>query len=381
MATIKKYTKKDGSTAYMFNAYLGVDPLTGKSKRTTRRGFRTQKEAKLALARITTGIDTTEKKPRNEKRISTFQDIYDLWSFQYINTVKAVTYERTVTIFDKHILPSFGKKNIQDIDIGFCQKEVNTWSQKLVNYSTVKSYVQKVFDFAISQKIINENPMRLVIMPRRQQLVDETESKNYFELDELKCFLKLIKQNYPEQDYIFFRMLAFTGMRKSEAMALCWNDIEFKNKMLSINKTVTIVNNQTAISTPKTKASKRYISLDPRTIADLKIWKLSQKKLLLKRGIRIYNDSQQKVFTNDSNDFMYPSRPNIILKESGFCNITPHGFRHTHASLLFEADASIKEVQERLGHTNIATTMNIYAHVTKTKREETAVKFANYVNF
>ncbi|EOX2929186.1 Arm DNA-binding domain-containing protein [Enterococcus faecalis] len=49
MATIKKYTKKDGSTAYMFNAYLGIDPLTGKSKRTTRRGFKTQKEANLLL--------------------------------------------------------------------------------------------------------------------------------------------------------------------------------------------------------------------------------------------------------------------------------------------------------------------------------------------
>ncbi len=58
--------------------------------------------------------------------------------------------------------------------------------------------------------------------------------------------------------------------------------------------------------------------------------------------------------------------------------ITPHGFRHTHCSLLFEAGASIKEVQERLGHEDIKTTMNIYAHVTENTKEKTAEKFAQF---
>ncbi len=58
-----------------------------------------------------------------------------------------------------------------------------------------------------------------------------------------------------------------------------------------------------------------------------------------------------------------------------------HGFRHTHASLLFEAGADIKDVQERLGHTDIKTTMNIYTHITPARKEETAEKFSKYVNF
>lgn len=76
MAIIKKYIKKDGSTAYMFNAYLGVDALTGKSKRTTRRGFRTQKEAKLALSRLELEVDT---KGFVKQNYSTFKDVYELW--------------------------------------------------------------------------------------------------------------------------------------------------------------------------------------------------------------------------------------------------------------------------------------------------------------
>ena len=64
---------------------------------------------------------------------------------------------------------------------------------------------------------------------------------------------------------------------------------------------------------------------------------------------------------------------------SGVRLISPHGLRHTHCSLLFEAGATLKEVQDRLGHSDIKTTMNIYAHVTEKKKEETALKFAEYL--
>lgn len=57
-----------------------------------------------------------------------------------------------------------------------------------------------------------------------------------------------------------------------------------------------------------------------------------------------------------------------------------HGFRHTHCSLLFEAGATIKEVQDRLGHSDIKTTINIYAHVTKKAKTDTAEKFARFIN-
>ncbi|EME7138811.1 tyrosine-type recombinase/integrase, partial [Enterococcus faecium] len=68
-------------------------------------------------------------------------------------------------------------------------------------------------------------------------------------------------------------------------------------------------------------------------------------------------------------------------KKYNFNDITIHGFRHTHCSLLFEAGLSIKEVQERLGHSDIHTTMNIYTHVTKKQKERAADKFAAYLNF
>ncbi|HCU0710950.1 TPA: tyrosine-type recombinase/integrase, partial [Enterococcus faecalis] len=69
----------------------------------------------------------------------------------------------------------------------------------------------------------------------------------------------------------------------------------------------------------------------------------------------------------------------VLNKNKELKYITTHGFRHTHCSLLFEAGASIKEVQERLGHSDVHTTLNIYAHVSKQIKAETANKFADYV--
>ena len=75
------------------------------------------------------------------------------------------------------------------------------------------------------------------------------------------------------------------------------------------------------------------------------------------------------------------NRMKRIIQKHDLKVITTHGLRHTHCSLLFEAGVSIQEVKERLGHSDIQTTMNIYAHVTEKAREESAEKFASHVGF
>ncbi|WP_308858904.1 tyrosine-type recombinase/integrase [Brochothrix thermosphacta] len=138
------------------------------------------------------------------------------------------------------------------------------------------------------------------------------------------------------------------------------------------------------IQEPKTKSSQRVNMLDRNTILILQQWRLNQKEWYLKAG---YNTSKedQFLFTNKFNELYYPQAPNDwlynILEKYDLPKITLHGFRHTHASLLFESGASIKEVQERLGHKDVKTTMNIYAHVSPEKVKETGERFASYVNF
>jgi integrase len=95
------------------------------------------------------------------------------------------------------------------------------------------------------------------------------------------------------------------------------------------------------------------------------------------------DDGNKMVFTRDDGTPLRLAYPNekldIVIKKHNLHRITIHGLRHTHASLLFEAGASIKEVQERLGHSDIQMTMNIYTHVTDTLKEQTAQKFQRYI--
>jgi integrase len=142
--------------------------------------------------------------------------------------------------------------------------------------------------------------------------------------------------------------------------------------------------NRLLIQTPKTATSKRTIVLDAITLSMLSTWRKRQAMDFLKLGYNTMNEDQL-IFPNTKNELMIPTKPDQkldrMIKKNGLNRITVHGFRHTHCSLLFEAGASIKEVQDRLGHADIQTTMNIYAHVTEKAKEKTAEKFAKYVNF
>ncbi|EME7171608.1 site-specific integrase [Enterococcus faecium] len=381
MAMIKQYQKKNGEKAWYFKTYLGIDPLTGKKRYTTKRGFKTQKEAKIALARLE--VLATDKKLVKENNY-TFTQVKDMWIEQYKPTVRESTYLRVKFLFDKNISTFFGNKKIQSYNIAYCQEAINKWKEQYSTYKALKCYTSAVFDYAKKMNLIKENPMKEVTFSKGERKQKKNKLK-YFEKEELQDFLECCqKDNFPIT-YPLFRVLAFTGIRKGEALALTWDDVDFFNKTLEINKTITRNSDNKFISTPpKTNTSIRKISLDDETLNILKTWKTQQKRYLLAYGQHI-KTKNQIIFSSKNNNYMDITRPNIILsricKKYNFNDITIHGFRHTHCSLLFEAGLSIKEVQERLGHSDIHTTMNIYTHVTKKQKERAADKFAAYLNF
>lgn len=381
MAMIKQYQKKNGEKAWYFKTYLGIDPLTGKKRYTTKRGFKTQKEAKIALARLE--VLATDKKLVKDNNY-TFTQVKDMWIEQYKPTVRESTYLRVKFLFDKNISNLFGNKKIQSYNIAYCQEAINKWKEQYSTYKALKCYTSAVFDYAKKMNLIKENPMKEVTFSKGERKQKKTKLK-YFEKEELQDFLECCQKDKFPITYSLFRVLAFTGIRKGEALALTWDDVDFFNKTLEINKTITRNSDNKFISTPpKTNTSIRKISLDDETLNILKAWKTQQKRYLLAHGQHA-KTKNQIIFSSKNNNYIDITRPNIILsricKEHNFNDITIHGFRHTHCSLLFEAGLSIKEVQERLGHSDIHTTMNIYTHVTKKQKEMSADKFAAYLNF
>lgn len=384
MAKIKEYRKNDGSVNYKFSVYVGTNPFTGKKERTTRRGFKTIKEAELALAQIS--LDIANGKFKFSEPPKTFKEITKLWLPIYKTTVKEVTYTATVSIIDLFINPKFGEKLIDKIDVTYCQKIVNEWAnERPRSFKKSKFYVGKIFDYAVNIGIVDDNPMKKVLMPRVQV---EQKKIEFFNKDELKQFLQFAWEFDQNKVYTFFRLLAYSGMRKGEAYALTWEDVDFKKNQISISKSLARGENRRLyISSPKTKNSVRTISMDKDTMNHLKRWRNTQRQQLLKLGNPTKRE-YQNLFTTDENEYYQPTVDAHWLKRiykqenvpKDFKKISTHGFRHTHASLLFEAGASIKEVQDRLGHSDITTTMNIYAHVTEAARDKTADLFADYIS-
>lgn len=172
-------------------------------------------------------------------------------------------------------------------------------------------------------------------------------------------------------------------MRKGEALALTWNDINFKDSEIRINKALSRgKDNQLYVKTTKNKKA-RTIKMDNSTMEILRSWRKQQEQDYLVLGY-ITTSQKQLVFSNEVNSFLQPTKTRKwiihVQKKYNLDKITTHGLRHTHCSLLFEAGATIPEVQERLGHDDVQTTMNIYTHVTNKAKEHAIQKFVNYLD-
>lgn len=252
---IKEYKLQDGTKKYMFVAYLGVDPLTGKQKRTTRRGFESEREAKLAEARLLMEVDAHGFAGNNK---ATFNEVYELWLETYKTTVKESTWWKTVQIFENHILPNFGRLKVKNITVAYVQKQLNAWAKEYKKYSTFLNYTSQVMKFAANMSMVTNNVCEKVILPKAKT---KKRSNNYYNKLQLNQFIKSWEKENKPMYHTFFRLLAYSGMRTGEALALRWTDLNFNQSTVTINKGVTIGNNGRVLVSETPKNSHSELSL------------------------------------------------------------------------------------------------------------------------
>lgn len=389
MATIKQYeNKRTGEKLWLFKTYLGIDPITGKQITTTRRGFKTKKEAILSEKRLQ--VEFKEGGNLKKQVFNTFEEIYLIWFDTYKKTVRETTYLGTQRKFRLHILPVLGQLKIEKISIKEAQKALNLWSDNYKEFKSLLQYSSSVMELALNMDLITKNPFRFVSVPKAKEKV--ANEIKCFTSDQVKTMLNYLEKCLNEADsaprrykigykLAIFRLLAFSGLRASEALALNWEDINFKDNSLTVNKTLTTTKKGMRIGAPKTRCSNRTIALDSKTIYILKKWKLSQKEILFSNRI----NKNDIVFCElDGTYGNYNSLSQKSEKLALKLKLPPlrsHAWRHTHASMLFEAGVSMKEVQERLGHSSIKMTMDIYTHLSQEKKIQTVEKLEKFASF
>lgn len=379
---IEKYITPIGKTRYRFKIYAGKDELTGYSKQIRKQGFKSKEQVLKAyqeeIQRIALGQET------NKKKRYTIESFYnEIWLPSYQGTVKPSSLNTIKETFKKHINRDAGKIFLDKFDSTVATKLLQNWSKTLNKSIYQRSYIylNRLLNYAVQLDYIPKNYLSVINKPKSK---NTKRKKEAYSKDELNRFLATVKEHGTPKQYTLFYLLSFTGIRIGECFALNWNDIDFTNNELNINKTVTTDENNNPIigNTPKTKAGNRVISLDNKTARILQEWKIQQSRENSKLGFVVLNPT----------GLIFPNRKGKILNNStirdwnkkfaklaNLPRIKIHGFRHTHGSLLYASTKDAKAVQMRLGHANIDTTLNIYVHDDNNQKKITAELFQKYM--
>lgn len=390
MATFEQYKKKNGDKAWKFSGYLGVDYITGKQVNVAKQGFPTKKAAQAKFSQLQNDFDNGNYTPKQNKD-TRFEELYELWFEVYKTTVKENTWMQTDKRIKKYILPTFGSMYVERIDLKSAQKIVNKWAKQFGMYTKLLSYVRRIMDHGVTLELIRDNPFRKITIPKALEKNSQDKKIKFYTKNQLQLFLDTLEskeipdsqpihQYYAELDKILFRVLAFSGLRIGELLALTWKDVDLDEMTIVVNKTVSDTQKGFVVTSPKTKKSYRTIDIDTITIQKLKSWKLYQKKFFMQRGIRT-----NLVITSYEAGYIYRNnvynRSNNAADAANLPRIGNHGFRHTYASLMFSAGVREKDVQERLGHSSISITSDIYTHMTEDNHKITTERLSKYVGF
>ncbi|UEL49191.1 tyrosine-type recombinase/integrase [Terrisporobacter hibernicus] len=346
---------------------------------------KTQKEVKKKLDEykklISNGIIPTNDKITLEEWFYTW-----LWDFRK-RDLKEKSFQRYEGIYRNYILNSdIGRVKLTDLNSSHIQRYYN----KLLDVdnkptSTIKSLNTKLktcLTEAEKQGYIQKNWCKLVTLPKDRN----AKEIKVLTKEEQDLFVEAIKGHPLET---LFLLALGTGLRLGELLGLKWQDIDFTEKNLKVNRSLQRIteitregNRHSKIieQTPKSKNSSRTIPLPDDVIKKLKLHKSLQNESKLLSG-SLYSDNDY-VFTNEIGYPIDDKKPGrnlkSILKKLNIEPIKFHALRHTYATRLFEVNVSPKIVQMLMGHYDISITMDIYTHVMENQKVE-AVEQLNQI--
>jgi integrase len=351
---MRGHIRKRGNN-YTIILNLGRDPATGKRKQQWVSGGRTKREAEKRLSELLYSMDTGGFVKPTKLSVANF---LEQWLEDNKHNLSPRSYERYEGIIRNHIIPGLGNISLTRLKPEHLQNHYKAELDRGLSARTVKWGLlsRNVADAVSPPKVHNPDI----------QIWDE---------DEIKRFLESAKGS---PYYDLFYVALFTGMRRSELLALRWQDVDLILSQIYVNRSMHHLKDGSYIFTePKSDKSRRTIALPPSATLRLSEYreKLEQQYAML--GTQLTDDCL--VFCHLDGR---PLRPNTVTRawtnlaaHAGLKVIRLHDARHTHASIMLKQGIHPKIVQERLGHSSIQITLDIYSHLAPGLQDAAAKRF------
>lgn len=357
---------------------LGRDPSTGKRKQqwVTVRG--TKKAAEKKLAELQYQMDTGSYV--TPTKLTVAQHLRD-WLGDYATiTVRPRTLEGYTMIVEKHLIPSLGGIVLSQLQPSHLQQY---YAKALENgrsdgkgglsARTVKHHhrvLSEALAYGVRMNRIIRNVGQAVIPPR-----PVNQEMNTLDETEMDIFLEAARGT---PYYHLFHLALYTGLRRSELLGLRWKDVDLYLANLSVTQVMhRLQGGRVVFLEPKTAKSRRQVSLTPDSAIALREHYDQQKQEREAVGIPV--DGDTLVFSRFDGTPLPPITVNHAfirtMKKAGLEGVRMHDLWHTHATLMMKQGVNPKFVQERLGHSSFAVTMDIYSHVVPGLQEAAAIGF------
>lgn len=290
-----------------------------------------------------------------------FKDVAAEWyeeAEKRLSPYSQVTYRSALN----KILDLFSDYKIDEIKPSTCQNIFDELAKKGYKKTTLGTYKQiasQIFNHALINDIVESNPIAPVKISRNAKNVEHHRLPEAQEIE-------IIKKSINAPLGLFYYFLLYTGMRRGEALAINWEDIDFEKKTITVNKTARFINKKCVISDKtKTESGMRVVPL--LRPLEIELTKIEPKKgLIFQKKGEPYNYT---TFFHDAHKY----------SEATGLQITPHMLRVAYATMLYDAELNDKDAQFLMGHSNIQITKNIYMRISQERQQASFDKLNQFV--